>query len=97
MHLEEAKKINFSLSALGNVINALNLNKEHIPYRDTKLTRLLQESLDGNFKTSLIKNCSHHSFNIEESVSTLRFATRDRNPKGRSSSCFKKLPTFMAN
>ena len=52
--LEEAKKINLSLSALGNVIHALTSNSDHIPYRDSKLTRILQESLGGNFKTSLI-------------------------------------------
>ena len=56
--LEEAKKINLSLSALGNVIKALTDKAEHIPYRDSKLTRLLQESLGGNFKTTLIVNFS---------------------------------------
>ncbi len=49
--LEEAKKINLSLSALGNVIHALTSNANHISYRDNKLTRILQESLCGNFKT----------------------------------------------
>ena len=57
--LEEAKKINLSLSALGNVIHALTSeNVQHIPYRDSKLTRILQESLGGNYKTSLIVTCS---------------------------------------
>lgn len=54
--MEEAKKINQSLSALGNVINALTSAKSdiHIPYRDSKLTRLLQNSLGGNAQTTLI-------------------------------------------
>lgn len=58
--LEEAKKINLSLSCLGNVINALTTRKkkDHIPYRDSKLTRILQDSLSGNCKTSLIINFS---------------------------------------
>jgi kinesin family protein 5 len=72
--LEETKKINLSLSALGNVISALVRGSEHIPYRDSKLTRLLQESLGGNFKTTLIVNCSTFSKNLEETISTLKFA-----------------------
>jgi kinesin family protein 5 len=75
--LEEAKKINKSLSALGNVINTLSENKSsHIPYRDSKLTRILQESLGGNSRTSLIINCSPSSLNNAETLSTLRFGTR---------------------
>lgn len=55
--LEEAKTINKSLSALGLVINALVDQKtQHIPYRDSKLTRVLQDSLGGNSKTALIVN-----------------------------------------
>ena len=74
--LEEAKKINLSLSTLGNVIHALTHKAEHIPYRDSKLTRLLKESLGGNYKTSLIVTCSPHSYNLEEVVSSLLFAKR---------------------
>ncbi|EER33023.1 hypothetical protein CTRG_03448 [Candida tropicalis MYA-3404] len=75
--LQEAKKINSSLSALGNVINALTDGKStHIPYRDSKLTRILQESIGGNSRTSLIINCSPSSFNELETLSTLRFGTR---------------------
>ncbi|KAL9087207.1 MAG: hypothetical protein Q9159_003774 [Coniocarpon cinnabarinum] len=75
--LEEAKKINKSLSALGMVINALTDGKAtHIPYRDSKLTRILQESLGGNSRTTLIINCSPSSYNVEETISTLRFGTR---------------------
>lgn len=72
--LEEAKKINFSLSMLGKVINSLTKNSAHIPYRDSKLTRLLKESLGGNNKTSLIVACSTHFSNFEETLSSLRFA-----------------------
>jgi len=75
--LEEAKKINKSLSALGMVINSLTDGKStHIPYRDSKLTRILQESLGGNAKTTLIINCSPSSYNVEETLSTLRFGVR---------------------
>jgi len=62
--LDEAKQINKSLSYLGNVINALTDPKiAHVPYRDSKLTRLLQESLGGNSKTFLIINISPSSYN----------------------------------
>ena len=74
--LEEAKKINLSLSTLGNVIHSLTHKSEHIPYRDSKLTRLLKESLGGNYKTSLIVTCSPHSYNLDEVVSSLLFAKR---------------------
>jgi len=75
--LEEAKKINKSLSALGMVINSLTDGKStHIPYRDSKLTRILQESLGGNSRTTLIINCSPSSFNEAETLSTLRFGMR---------------------
>jgi kinesin family protein 5 len=79
--LEEAKKINFSLSCLGNVIYALTQHQDHIPYRDSKLTRLLSESLGGNYKTSLIVTCSPHSISLEESISTLKFGARAKNIK----------------
>lgn len=71
--LDEAKMINKSLSALGNVINSLTDGKSaHIPYRDSRLTRILQESLGGNSRTTLIINCSPSSFNEAETISTLR-------------------------
>ncbi|OMJ20671.1 Kinesin heavy chain [Smittium culicis] len=83
--LEEAKKINKSLSALGNVINSLTDGKStHIPYRDSKLTRILQESLGGNSRTTLIINCSPSSFNSSETVSTLRFGTRAKSIKNKA-------------
>lgn len=80
--LEEAKKINLSLSVLGLVINSLTDAKStHIPYRDSKLTRILQESLGGNSRTSLIINCSPANSSIQETVSTLRFGTRAKSIK----------------
>ncbi|KAG0238950.1 hypothetical protein BGX31_003141 [Mortierella sp. GBA43] len=83
--LEEAKKINKSLSALGMVINALTDGKStHIPYRDSKLTRILQESLGGNSRTTLIINCSPSSYNDAETVSTLRFGTRAKSIKNKA-------------
>ncbi|KAK9367764.1 P-loop containing nucleoside triphosphate hydrolase protein [Lipomyces kononenkoae] len=82
--LEEAKKINKSLSALGMVINALTDGKStHIPYRDSKLTRILQESLGGNSRTTLIVNCSPSSYNDQETISTLRFGVRAKNIKNK--------------
>lgn len=75
--LEEAKKINKSLTALGIVITSLaDGKKTHIPYRDSKLTRILENSLGGNSKTSLIVTCSPSYYNEEETISTLRFGIR---------------------
>lgn len=83
--LEEAKKINKSLSALGLVINSLTDGKSlHVPYRDSKLTRILQESLGGNSRTSLIVNCSPSSYNDAETLSTLRFGVRAKNIKNKA-------------
>ncbi|CAD8077173.1 unnamed protein product [Paramecium sonneborni] len=79
--LEEAKKINLSLSCLGNVIHALTTNNDHIPYRNSKLTRILQESLGGNYKTSLIVTCSSHASSMDETISTLKFASRAKSIK----------------
>nr|CAG4715957.1 unnamed protein product [Naegleria fowleri] len=75
--LKEGCKINLSLSALGNVISALVEGKgKHVPYRDSKLTRLLQDSLGGNTKTVMVANFSPADFNYEETLSTLRYADR---------------------
>ena len=75
--LKEAMMINKSLSALGNVINALTeKGNGFVPYRDSKLTRILQESIGGNSQTSLIIACSLSSFNDRETLSTLRFGQR---------------------
>lgn len=74
--LKEAIKINMSLSSLGNVINALVEGGQHIPYRDSKLTMLLQDSLGGNTKTLMIAVISPADYNYDESLSTLRYASR---------------------
>lgn len=75
--MKEAAKINLSLSALGNVISALVDGKtHHIPYRDSKLTRLLQDSLGGNTKTIMVAALSPADYNYDETLSTLRYASR---------------------
>ena len=82
--LKEATKINLSLSALGNVISALVDGKSsHIPYRDSKLTRLLQDSLGGNTKTVMIANLGPADYNFDETMSTLRYANRAKNIKNK--------------
>ena len=82
--LKEATKINLSLSALGNVISALVDGKSsHIPYRDSKLTRLLQDSLGGNTKTVMIAALSPADYNYDETLSTLRYAARAKSIKNK--------------
>jgi hypothetical protein len=77
VRLKEAAKINLSLSALGNVISALtSRSSKHVPYRDSKLTRLLQNSLGGNTKTVMVANIGPADYNMDETISTLRFASR---------------------
>ncbi|MES1912761.1 MAG: hypothetical protein MHM6MM_004986 [Cercozoa sp. M6MM] len=82
--LKEAQNINKSLSALGNVINALVEQKAHVPYRDSKLTRLLTHALGGNSLTTLIVTASTSSWNLEESLSTLRFGQRAQRVQNRA-------------
>ena len=74
--LKEAQNINKSIMTLGMVINALTKGGKHVPYRDSKLTRVLQESLGGNSLTYLIINCSPNMLNQSETLSTLRFGQR---------------------
>ncbi|XP_019910908.1 kinesin-like protein KIF17 isoform X2 [Esox lucius] len=82
--LREATKINLSLSALGNVISALvDGRSKHIPYRDSKLTRLLQDSLGGNTRTLMVACLSPADNNYEESLSTLRYANRAKSIQNR--------------
>lgn len=82
--LKEATKINLSLSALGNVISALVDGKsKHIPFRDSKLTRLLQDSLGGNTKTLMVACISPADNNFDETLSTLRYANRAKNIKNK--------------
>jgi kinesin family protein 5 len=80
---------------LGNVIHALTSGNDHIPYRDSKLTRILQESLGGNYKTSLIVTCSTHSRNFDETLSTLNFAKREKKMKTNAIINFKSSPEQM--
>ena len=83
VQFDEAKTINKSLSALGNVIKMLTESSTHIPYRDSKLTRILEESLGGNSLTVLIITCSMSSFNAAETLSTLRFGNRAKKIKNK--------------
>ena len=82
--LKEATKINLSLSALGNVISALVDGKSiHVPYRDSKLTRLLQDSLGGNARTVMVANIGPANYNYDETITTLRYANRAKNIKNK--------------
>uniref|UniRef100_A0A3B4CW63 Kinesin-like protein n=1 Tax=Pygocentrus nattereri TaxID=42514 RepID=A0A3B4CW63_PYGNA len=82
--LREGANINRSLLALGNVINALadpKSKKPHIPYRDSKLTRLLKDSLGGNCRTVMIANVSPSSLSYEDTHNTLKYANRAKEIK----------------
>ena len=86
--MKEGIKINLSLTALGNVISSLVENasggkQRHIPYRDSKLTRLLQDSLGGNTKTVMVAAVGPADYNYEETLSTLRYANRAKNIKNK--------------
>lgn len=79
----EAGLINKSLLTLGRVINALVDRNSHIPYRESKLTRLLQDSLGGRTKTCIIATISPAKANLEETISTLDYAFRAKNIKNK--------------
>jgi len=82
--LAEGNSINASLSALGNVIKALvSKRAKHIPFRDSRLTRLLQNSLGGNTKTVMVANLGPAASNFEETMSTLRYASRAKSIKNK--------------
>ena len=83
VRLEESKKINQSLSALGNVIKALTEpnGRSHVPYRDSKLTRVLEDSLGGNCKTTMMAMISPALEAFAESLSTIKFANRAKHIK----------------
>jgi len=98
--LEEAKVINKSLSALGQVINALTDEKKaHVPYRNSKLTRMLQDSLGGNAKTALIVAVSASTENSAETLSTLKFGHRAKavknKPKINERKSFEELTALL--
>ncbi|KAL0352049.1 UNVERIFIED_CONTAM: Kinesin-like protein KIN-4A [Sesamum calycinum] len=84
LRFKEGVHINKGLLALGNVISALGDEKKrkegvHVPYRDSKLTRLLQDSLGGNSRTVMIACISPADINAEETLNTLKYANRARN------------------
>lgn len=75
-HFEELKNINTSLTTLGKVISALSGKLSHVPYRDSKLTRILQDSIGGNTRTCLIATVAPLTDCADETISTLMFANR---------------------
>ena len=82
--LDEAAKINLSLSILGNVISALVTGKSgFVPYRESKLTMLLADSLGGNTKTVMIANVGPADYNYDESINTLWYASRAKKIKNK--------------
>ncbi|VFQ86841.1 unnamed protein product [Cuscuta campestris] len=88
LRFKEGVHINKGLLALGNVISALGDDKKrkdgvHVPYRDSKLTRLLQDSLGGNSKTVMIACISPADINAEETLNTLKYANRARNIRNK--------------
>lgn len=93
--LKESIQINSGLLALGNVIGALGDPKRkgsHIPYRDSKITRILKDSLGGNSKTLMIACISPSSADFDESLNTLNYATRARNIQNRATVNCKREP-----
>lgn len=83
--MEEAKAINKSLSALGDVIGALTSGQKHVPYRNHKLTMLLSDSLGGNAKTLMFVNVSPVDYNFNETCNSLAFASRVKKVVNNSS------------
>mmetsp|Transcript_23736 Transcript_23736/g.36661 ORF Transcript_23736/g.36661 Transcript_23736/m.36661 type:complete len:1384 (+) Transcript_23736:91-4242(+) len=77
-HLKEAGHINKSLAALGNVMEALDRKAPHVPYRDSKLTYLLQDALGGNSRTMMVVACCPMETAYDETIHALQFATRVR-------------------
>ena len=103
--LEELKKINKSLSALGLVIHALtegggpggaSAPRSHVPYRDSKLTRLLQECLGGNARTALLCAASPSAWNAAETLSTLRFGARAKKVRNAATAHRERSPAETA-
>ena len=82
--LREATKINLSLSTLCHVISSLiDPKSTYVPYRDSKLTRMLQDSLGGNTKTVMIANIGPADYNYDETINTLRYASRAKSIKNK--------------
>uniref|UniRef100_A0A8C6KBQ8 Kinesin family member 7 n=1 Tax=Nothobranchius furzeri TaxID=105023 RepID=A0A8C6KBQ8_NOTFU len=96
--LKESIQINSGLLALGNVIGALGDPKRkgsHIPYRDSKITRILKDSLGGNSKTLMIACISPSSSDFDESLNTLNYAMRARNIQNKATVNSKREPDRM--
>ncbi|KAL8129765.1 hypothetical protein V2J09_018920 [Rumex salicifolius] len=91
----EAGEINKSLLTLGRVINALVEHSVHIPYRDSKLTRLLRDSLGGKTKTCIIATISPSAHCLEETLSTLDYAHRAKNIKNKPEANQKMSKTML--
>ena len=84
--MKEGISINKGLLCLGNVITALTdveRKSRHVPYRDSKLTRILQDSLGGNSRTYMIACVSPADSNFEETLGTMKYASRARNIKNK--------------
>lgn len=84
--MKEGISINKGLLSLGNVISALTeegKKSNHIPYRDSKLTRILQDSLGGNSRTTMISCVSPAESNYEETLNSIKYASRARNIKNK--------------
>lgn len=95
----EGANINRSLLALGNVINALadpKSKKAHIPYRDSKLTRLLKDSLGGNCRTIMIANVSPSSLSYDDTYNTLKYANRAKEIKSSLKSNVVSLDSHIS-
>jgi len=73
---KEAIEINKALTAIGDVIEALTSKQKHVPYKNHKLTQVLQDALGGTSKTLMFVNCSPASSNLEETVNALKYAAR---------------------
>ncbi|XP_066556875.1 kinesin-like protein KIF18A isoform X2 [Amia ocellicauda] len=99
MRFREGANINRSLLALGNVINALadpKSKKSHIPYRDSKLTRLLKDSLGGNCRTIMIANVSPSSLSYDDTYNTLKYANRAKDIKSALKSNVVNLDSHVS-
>ena len=90
--LKEAQKINLSLTTLGRCIKALTSDAKHIPFRESKLTLILKESLGGNAKTCLLVTASRKKVHKEETVGTMQFAERAKQIKSKAKQNAKKSP-----
>jgi len=93
--MKEAANINLSLTKLGLCIMRLTEGASHVPFKDSALTKFLQESLGGNSKTTLLCTSSKHKQNGEESISTLRFAQRAKAIKNKAVSNVQRSPKEM--